>query len=112
MGGGGFSGDTSVDWDVHGEHVRRHSSEPKGQKGRQQGGIDETPDGVQYFTIAIKLPKSAGERNAFVQALRDEVANAKDSIRLQLPIEDDEHGGPTLNQIRVDWPSRPTQPGV
>lgn len=108
MGGGDFTGNGSVEWNVQGDHVREHHSDPKGGKGRQHRGIDETPDGgVQYFTVAIKLPKDAGERTAFVTALRSELESGMDPIVVRLPIEDKDHGGPTAGQIRVDWPSRP-----
>ena len=108
MGGGGFSGDTSVEWELHGDNVRKHDSKPNGGKGRQHTGTDETPDGpLQYFTVTIRLPKDGTERAAFISELRTELAQNRDPLVVRLPIEDHKHGGPTPGQIRVEWPSRP-----
>ena len=107
MGGGGFTGNSSVEWDVHGDSVKKHDDKPRGAKGRDQSGTDDTPEGpVQYFEIRIKLPQSPIERSAFINTLRDALDKGYDTIAVRLPIEDDKHGGPTPNQIRVDWPSR------
>jgi hypothetical protein len=110
MGGGGFTGNNSVEWEVQGDNVRSHDSQPAGagSQGRLHTGIDETPDTpqVQYFTVSIRLPRDANERDAFLNALRDEVARQRNPITVRLPIEDEEHGGATPGQIRVDWPSR------
>ena len=61
MGGGGFGGDGSVEWDVHGDNVfQRHNSTPQGPggRGRRQTGNDATPEGpLQFFTVRIKLPR-------------------------------------------------------
>jgi hypothetical protein len=53
MGGGGFSGDSSVQWEVFGDNVRTHSSQGVGSKGRRQTGIDET-DAGKNFTVLIQ----------------------------------------------------------
>src|SRR4029453_1130835 len=110
MGGGGFTGNNSVEWEVQGDNVRSHDSQPTGAggQGRRHTGIDETPDTpqVQYFTVSIKLPRDANERARFLSALQDEVTKQSNPITVKLPIEDREHGGATPRQIRVDWPSR------
>ena len=45
---------------------------------------------------------------SIVDALQRELNNTNGTITVDVPIEDALHGGPTLNQIGVDWPSRPT----
>jgi hypothetical protein len=108
MGGGGFTGNNSVEWEVQGDSVRNHDSQPSGSQGRRHTGTDETPvsSEVQYFTVNIKLPRDANERARLLTALQDEVTKQNDPITVKLPIEDREHGGATPRQIRVDWPSR------
>jgi hypothetical protein len=32
MGGGGFTGNNSVEWEVQGDHVRSHDSQPSGAR--------------------------------------------------------------------------------
>ena len=98
----GVGGDGSVAWVADVDHVRQTSpptSNPKGQKGHRQQGIDETPDGDQYFTVCIKLPKVGADK--FLQEMRAApVANGK--ICFKLLIESN-----TPDQVRVEWVSRP-----
>jgi hypothetical protein len=118
MGGGGFSGNGSVEWDVQGNNVRSHVSRSLEECGFQSTAIDETPaEGVQFFTITIKLPKNGDERAAFLDQLgcteaKKRTATTTGTITFRLPIEDVDHEGPTKDQIRVDWPSRDQAAGL
>jgi hypothetical protein len=109
MGGGDFTGNSSVEWSVYGDNVRQHDSTQVGANGRRQHAIDETPAGpLQHFTVDILLPQDPAERQAFIDTLKSELGNGMDPIVVILPIEDVDHGGPRNRaQIRIQWPSRP-----
>jgi hypothetical protein len=93
MGGGGFSGDGSVQWEVFGDNVRKHYSQKVGAKGRKQTGVDET-DAGKKFTILI-------------QDSAEQDPNPPDGfIKYTLPIQPAPEGSKDY-QIRIEWESKP-----
>jgi hypothetical protein len=58
MGGGFIGGDSSVQWEIHGDNVgsnHRTHSHGHGGKGRRHKGVDQTDAGGS-FTVILKLP--------------------------------------------------------
>jgi len=109
MGAVDVGGDTSVRWNVDVDNLRPGSakSEPRGERGLHQEGIDETDDG-EAFTISIKLPKAKlVERARFLKACVAALKNpVKNRITLKIPIEKgnmNEDG--RVNQIQIRWRS-------
>jgi hypothetical protein len=107
MGGGFIGGDGSVKWKFRGESIRGGSivSNGEGKKGHRQEAIDETKPGGS-FELTIELPKEKRAREKFVRDLSEQLKGARSRISVALPIEDKDHGGPNLDQIRIKWPSR------
>jgi hypothetical protein len=104
MSGADIGGDGSVKWNVVADHVRGGTvkDKPKGAKGREQGGVDET-DANEKFTISIKIPS---EKTDFVATLEAAAAAARTGapgsrVWFTLPIE--EHNE---DQIQVTWNSK------
>jgi hypothetical protein len=115
---GGFSGNGSVEWFVDADNPRETpDSRPDPQNGKpnrfHQSGVDHWGNAPYEFTITIKIPKDSGRPNAkrdFANALEtaarnvnDALPNSDTTVTLTLPVEDKDHGGPTENQIRIDW---------
>jgi hypothetical protein len=97
-------GDGSVEWKVFVENVRRDSIRncSIGDRGYEQGGVDETDPGD--FTISIKMP---ADYRAFVETLNRAAAQAKEYagktgalVSFVLPIEPK-----NPDQIQVRWRS-------
>ena len=107
-----FGGDSSVQWIVDGDNVRRASStlypsERDKPRRLRHDGIDQTDPG-EYFTVVIKLPRNSDERAAFIAALKEQMERLGDALTFRLPIEDREHNKPdppTTDQIQILWAS-------
>jgi hypothetical protein len=60
MGGGFIGGDGSVQWEIFGENVgANHATQGHKSSGCRQTGVDQTPNGPQFFEVL--LDKSAVE---------------------------------------------------
>jgi hypothetical protein len=110
MGGIDVGGDTSVMWKVDGDNVRKGKvkSDPVGNKGHHQEGIDET-DTDQYFTIFLEIPSGAVQKSnlgAALQAAANAVTNSPAGsgikVSIPLPIEPQNE-----DQIQIRWNSKP-----
>ena len=107
MSGIDVGGDSSVEWRVFVENVRRSTIKncSVGDTGFEQSAVDETEPG-ENFTVAVKIPRDSGE---FVRALcaaaEDAVKHAGDPghpVSFVLPIEPK-----NPNQIQIRWKSAP-----
>jgi hypothetical protein len=112
MGGGFIGGDGSVRWEFHGESIRGGSivSNGAGVKGHRQEAIDESEPGAS-FVLTIDLPCEDNARKKFVEDLIEQLKGGRSPISIALPIEDEAHGGPNHDQIRIEWPSRREKTG-
>jgi len=104
-----IGGDSSVEWTIKADHVRKRKlpkSAKSGKKGWRQHGIDETGFGARFgFLITLKLPKNRDNRTTFITTLAQACADAQARIKnrraqveFTLPIE-----RKTPNQIRIRW---------
>ena len=107
MPGGGYGGDSSVKWWLDADNVKSFSGSSDGKKQHYEG-VDDTPKtvGGGYFTIIIKPPRNKGLKK-FRQQLKAAASASTGPVILTIPIEDDKHGGPNLDQITVYWPEPP-----
>lgn len=104
MAAGTFGGDRSVKWVIDVDNARPNTmkSNPKGNKGHTQEGIDETDAGD--FTVRIRIPKTAAAQSALVAGLQAAAADAASgaiTVSFKLPIESE-----TYDQIQVEWKSK------
>ena len=117
MAGAEIGGDSSVEWTIKADHVRKKDlpkSAKSGKGGWRQRGVDETGRGAKFgFFITLKMPKELRDRQTFIttlcQACADAQANRDNPgspIRLTLPIE-----GESPGQIRIKWKSKKLRSG-
>lgn len=105
MPGVDVGGDTSVEWRVFVDNVRRSSIRncSIGDTGFEQGGVDETDEG-EAFTIGIKMPRQSEEFVKLLRAAAEDAARHAGEpgylVRFLLPIEPQ---NPT--QIQIRWKS-------
>src|SRR5262249_34004451 len=108
MAGIDVGGDSSVEWLVLVDHVRKNPPPEHGphpgnpNKGWKHHGVDETDiTSPANFTICIKIPD---DRNAFFSALQAAISDAatKDTLCFPLPIVQRQP-----KQIRISWDSLP-----
>jgi hypothetical protein len=94
MGSGEIGGDRSVQWQISGDDVgNNHDSQPNGAFGRRQTGIDQTPDGAQFFEVLLD------------DSIQSDPPNPDGYIRYKLEIK---YNQP--KQIQVRWNSRTGAP--
>jgi hypothetical protein len=108
----GVGGDSSVKWTVDVHDFRKGSDKSEAVDGGwHQEGIAETDDG-QYYTVAIKLPKSlrkvGKERTQFLKTLAKALLDLHGHrIVIKVPIEKGNmRDDGKVDQIRISWPSR------
>jgi hypothetical protein len=108
----GIGGDNSVKWTVDVHDFREDSDESEAVDGGwHQEGIAETDDG-EYYTVAIRLPKSlrkvGKERTRFLKMLAKAVLGLHGHrIVIKVPIEQGNmRKNGKVDQIRISWPSR------
>jgi len=107
-----IGGDSSVEWTIKADHVRKKQlpkSAKSGKGGWRQHGIDETGVGAKVgFVVTLKMPDLARDRRTFVATLCQACADAQakqnkagSTVSFTLPIEGDSH-----DQIRIKWKSK------
>ncbi|HVH29386.1 MAG TPA: hypothetical protein VM818_21685 [Vicinamibacterales bacterium] len=109
---GGFSGNGSVEWFVdadnpRGEPVSKKDPKPSKPNRHHQSGVDDFGSAAYEFVVSIKIPNDVNARRELASALgaaTRQVENAGGgAISFTLPVEDKDHGGPTKDQILIDW---------
>jgi hypothetical protein len=98
----GVGGDTSVQWIVQAQNVRRTLVQSNGTVHSHEG-IDETDRGGQ-FTVAIAAPREPEARAEFYKALQRAIDRESD-IKVTIPIEDRQSGRRNPRQVQVFWES-------
>jgi hypothetical protein len=108
MSGIDVGGDSSVEWRVFVENVRRSTIKncSVGDTGFEQSGVDETED-KENFTVGVKIPRTGAEEFArSLQAAAEEAykfaGDPKHVVSFALPIEPK-----NPNQIQIRWKSAP-----
>jgi hypothetical protein len=87
MGNGQVGGDGSVKWLFQGDNIKgTPRSDPRGVKGIEQEGVDDTNDGDQ-FTVTVTLPQDSSALLSLLGQLRNWVTNPLGPIVFNLPIE-------------------------
>jgi len=107
MAGIDLGGDSSVEWLVQVDHVRRNpdpesSQHPTNPKGWRQHGIDETDKTkLVNFKICIQIPD---DRDGFFSDLQNAITDAanKKTLCFLLPIVEKQN-----KQISISWDSLP-----
>ena len=110
MGDGHFGGDGSVAWEVNADQVRQHSYSSIGPR-HTQTGIDETEDSPGDFTIVIKLPANANQRETVLNELMSQAELAQQgggNITFKLPIVVNGQG----DQVNISWDSKGATPSA
>jgi hypothetical protein len=108
---GGFSGNGSVEWFVDADHPKNVVSKKDPKEGKpdrhHQAGEDHWGDELYEFVVTIKIPKDQRARDLLVTQLNTASQQVErgpgGAFSFTLPVEDKDHGGPTANQIVVDW---------
>jgi hypothetical protein len=112
MAGAEIGGDTSVEWTIKADHVRKRAlpkSAKSGKGGWRQHGVDETNFGAQFgFVITLKMPKAPRDRKTFITTLCRACADAQEKqskagaqVQITLPIEPK-----SPDQIRIKWKAK------
>src|SRR5262245_8905427 len=99
MGGGFIGGDGSIQWDFQGDNVISQSCTEPGLKKSRHIGRDRTNSGDKFFSVTIRLPVDAGQRDDFLESLATGLAAGKvgSPVTFKLRIEDKTNNGPISN---------------